>query len=350
VANVVITGGAGFLGSRLARELLAAGEAVIAGGPPRPLSRLTLTDQVPVPPGLAGDDRVRVAGGDLGELLAGPSPLRDAIAGADLVYHLAAAVSGECEADFGLGMRVNLHGTEALLEACRAAGTTPVVVFASSLAVFGTPAGQPGPGQPEHGAPAGHPAPGHAGDHILPDPQTSYGVQKLIGEHLVADYTRKGFLDGRSVRLMTVSVRPGRPNAAASGFLSGIIREPLAGQRAVCPVPPTTEVALSSPARTIAGLLCAASTPTAEWGGRGAVTLPALTVTVSGMVAALERVAGPEATALIDWVPDPEVTRMFASWPSRVDAARARRLGLDADPDFDSVIRAYLAESAGTPA
>jgi D-erythronate 2-dehydrogenase len=336
VANVVITGGAGFLGSRLARELLAAGQAVIAGGPPRPLSRLTLTDQAPVPAGLAGDDRVHVVAGDLGELLAGPSPLRDAIAGAELVFHLAAAVSGECEADFGLGMRVNLHGTQALLEACRAAGTAPVVVFASSLAVFGTPAGQPAPEQ--------------VGDHTLADPQTSYGVQKLIGEHLVADYTRKGFLDGRAVRLMTVSVRPGRPNAAASGFLSGIIREPLAGQRAVCPVPPATEVALSSPARAIAGLLCAASTPAAQWGGRGAVTLPALTVTVSGMVAALERVAGPQAAALIDWVLDPEVTRMFASWPSRIDAARARRLGLEADPDFDSVIRAYLADSTGTPA
>jgi D-erythronate 2-dehydrogenase len=167
-----------------------------------------------------------------------------------------------------------------------------------------------------------------------------------MSEYLLADYTRKGFLRGRALRLMTVSVRPGRPNAAASGFLSGIIREPLAGQRATCPVDPATEVALCSPAKAIAALLRAATSSDEAWGGRAAVTMPALTVTVAGMVEALARVAGPQASALIDWVPDPAVARMFATWPARIRADRAVRLGLTPDPDFDSVIRMHLAESA----
>jgi nucleoside-diphosphate-sugar epimerase len=183
-------------------------------------------------------------------------------------------------------------------------------------------------------------------DHTLPNPQTSYGVQKFIGEQLLADYTRKGFLRGRAIRLMTVCVRPGRPNAAASGFFSGIIREPLAGQRAVCPVDPRTEVALASPAKAIAGLLLAATSSDEAWGGRSAVNLPALTVTVADMVAALERVAGPAASGLIDWVPDPAVARMVTGWPARVSSQRAARLGLAPDPDIASVIGMHLAETA----
>jgi nucleoside-diphosphate-sugar epimerase len=192
---------------------------------------------------------------------------------------------------------------------------------------------------------ADHPLPAVVDDQTLPNPQSSYGVQKLIGEQLLADYTRKGFLRGRAVRLATVSVRPGRPNAAASGFLSGIIREPLGGRRAACPVAPETEAALISPGRAIAGLLCAATSSQESWGGRGAVTLPALTVTVADMVAALEEVAGPEVSALIDWVPDPAVARLVLSWPARVRATRAERLGLSPDPDFRSIIGSYLAES-----
>jgi nucleoside-diphosphate-sugar epimerase len=248
-----------------------------------------------------------------------------------VIFHLAAAVSGECETDFDLGIQANLRATEALLAAGRALGTRPVVVFASSLAVFGD--------APEH------PLPAVVDDHTLPAPQTSYGIQKVIGEQLLADYTRKGFLDGRAVRLVTVSVRPGRPNAAASGFLSGIIREPLAGQRAVCPVDPGTEVALASPAKAIAALRCAATSAEAAWGGRTAVTMPALTLTVADMAAALTRVAGPEVSALIDWVPDPAVIRIVTSWPARVLAERATRLGLSPDPDFDTVIRTHIAES-----
>ena len=329
--NVLITGGAGFLGARLARELLAAGTLTVAGQPERPLARLTLVDRVPVPADLATGERVTAIEGDLAGLLAPGGAARDALAAAGVVFHLAAAVSGECEADFDLGMRANLATTQKLLAVCRELATDPVLVFASSLAVFGDS--------------AEHPLPPVIDDHTLPTPQSSYGTQKLIGEHLVADYTRKGFLRGRAVRLMTVSVRPGRPNAAASGFLSGIIREPLAGQRAVCPVPAQTQAALASPARAIEGLLCAAAASGAAWGGHTAVTLPGLTVSVAGMVAALERVAGPGASALIDWAPDPAIERLVLSWPARVRADRARGLGLAPDPDFESIIRMHIAET-----
>jgi len=333
VADVVVTGGAGFLGARLARELLAAGSVDVAGGGERPLSRMRLLDLSPVPADLAADERVAFIRGDLGELLDPAGGGRDTLAGADVIFHLAAAVSGECEADFDLGIRANLRATESLLASCRALGTNPVVVFSSSLAVFG--------------ASREHPLPAVVDDHTLPNPQSSYGVQKVIGEHLLADYTRKGFLRGRAVRLATVSVRPGRPNAAASGFLSGIIREPLAGRRAACPVGAATEVALISPARAIEGLLRAATATEEAWGGRSAVTLPALTVTVADMVAALERAGGPEVTALIDWVPDPDVARLVTSWPARIRADRAERLGLAPDPGFGSIIGMYLAESRG---
>jgi D-erythronate 2-dehydrogenase len=310
--NVLITGGAGFLGARLAREILKAGELGLAGEEARPLARLTLLDHVPAPPDLAADPRVDVVTTDLGAGDEGKhlGSFREI----DVVFHLAAAVSGECEADFDLGMRANLRGTQNLLAACRAAGATPVVVYASSVAVFGA---------------------GAVADDTMPVPETSYGAQKVMGEYLLADYTRKGFLRGRALRLATISVRPGRPNAAASGFLSGIIREPLAGVRAVW---------LASPAKAIAGLLRAASATDAEWGGRTAVNLPALAVSVAEMVAALTRVAGPAAAELIDFVPDPDVQRMLANWPSRIVSARGARLGLTPDPDYDSIIRAHIAE------
>ncbi len=340
MVNVVITGGAGFLGSRLARELLAAGSLEVAGGEARPLSRVTLVDQAPVPPDLAADERVTAVRGDLAELLdpaaAGPDTL--AIGGigdiwdeAEVIFHLAAAVSGECEADFDLGIRANLRATEALLASCRALGTSPLVVFSSSLAVFG--------------GSADHPLPAVVDDQTLPNPQTSYGAQKVVGEQLLADYTRKGFLRGRALRLVTISVRPGLPNGAASGFMSGIIREPLAGQRATCPVAPDTEVALASPAKAIAGLRSAATASDQAWGGRSAVNLPALTVSLADMADALGRIAGPQVSALIDWAPDAGIARMVASWPARVRADRAARLGLTPDPDFDSIIRMHLAES-----
>jgi len=334
MVNVLVTGGAGFLGSRLARDLLATGSLEVTGGGAQPLDRLTIADQAPVPADLAADPRVTAVQGDLGDLLSpptGPPGGRRVLAGIDVVFHLAAAVSGECEADFDLGIRANLRATEAVLAACRALGTGPLVVFASSLAAFGDS--------------RDHRLPAVVGDQTLPNPQTSYGVQKVIGEQLVADYTRKGFLRGRALRLMTVCVRPGRPNAAASGFLSSIIREPLAGERAVCPVGPQTAAALASPAKTIQGLRCAAAADDESWGGRSAVTLPALTVTVEAMVAALAQVAGPKAPALIDWIPDPAIDRMMSGWAARVQSDRAERLGLAPDPDFASIIEMHLAET-----
>ena len=328
MTNVVVTGGAGFLGARLARQLLSVGSLEVGGSEPRPLSRVTIVDRASSPPDLSADKRVAVVRGDLDNLL-DPGGC-DALAGADVIFHLAAAVSAECEADFDLGMRANLRATERLLARCRELATNPVVVFASSVAVFG--------------ASAEHPLPAVVDDHTMPNPQSSYGVQKVIGEQLLADYTRKGFVRGRTVRLMTVTVRPGRPNAAASSFLSAIIREPLAGRRAICPVSPTTEVALASPARAISGLLCAATSSDQAWGGRTAVNLPALTVTVAQMAAALERAAGPHASALIDWVPDPAVAAIVTSWPARFRTDRAARLGLAPDPDFDSIIKMHIAE------
>jgi nucleoside-diphosphate-sugar epimerase len=328
----VVTGGAGFLGSRLARELLAAGSLSVDGGPAASLSALTLIDRAPVPADLDSDPRVTTVRGDLPDLLdpalGGPGQLADA----DVIFHLAAAVSAECEADFDLGMRANLRATEHLLASCRKAGTSPVVVFSSSVAAFG--------GSDDH------PLPAIVDDQTMPNPQSSYGIQKVIGEQLVADYTRKGFLRGRTVRLMTVVVRPGKPNAAASGFLSSIVREPLQGQRAVCPVNPRTKVALASPARAIEGLLCAAAASGLDW-GRTAVNLPALTVTVAEMVAALERVAGRNAAALIDWEPDPAIAKIVTSWPAAIRADRAARLGLAPDPDFDSVLALHVTEAAG---
>ncbi|MBN8755113.1 MULTISPECIES: D-erythronate dehydrogenase [Variovorax] len=326
--NILITGGCGFLGARLARTLLAGGNLALAGGAAQPVSRITLADRVPPPADLAADARVQFVQGDLLEQLAsGALPIADT----QLVFHLAAAVSGECEADFDLGMRSNLDATRGLLEAARRAGHAPVFVFSSSVAVFGD--------SPEQRLPA------VIEDTTLPTPQNSYGIQKFIGEQLVADFTRKGFVQGRNVRLMTVSVRPGKPNGAASSFLSGMLREPLAGERARCPVSPETPVALASPGNTVAGIVRAATAGAAEWGARTAINLPALTTTVREMAQALERIAGKDATALIDWAPDAAVAKIVTSWPSRIHAARAEALGLKADASFDAILRDYVREN-----
>ena len=313
--NIVITGGAGFLGVRLARTLLAQSALSLAGQAPAPISRILLVDRAQPPADLLADGRVATQVGDLNDLLQ-PRPTGTPAVPADtqLVFHLAAAVSGECEADFDLGMRSNLDATRALLEACRALKTMPTLVFASSLAVFGKAPGQPLPEVIE--------------DHTLPTPQSSYGIQKFIGEQLVADYARKGFVRGRNVRLMTVSVRPGKPNGAASSFLSGMIREPLAGQRATCPVPAHVAVALSSPGRTIEGLIRAAQASDAEWGPLTAMNLPALRTRVGEMASALGRVAGSAATDLLDWTPDPAIERVVGTWPGAIASTRARAMGL----------------------
>lgn len=320
--RIAVTGGAGFLGTALARRLLASDVVSIGGAPARPIERLVVLDIAAPPADVAGDPRVGVVTGDLADTAA-------ALDEVDLVCHLAGVVSAAAEADFDLGMRTNLDALRIVLERCRRRPVPVVMVFTSSLAVFGSD-------------PAIGPI-GDVDDDTVPRPQSSYGVQKLIGEQLVADYTRKGFVRGRSVRLMTVAVRPGRPNAAASSFLSSMIREPLAGVRARCPVPPDTAVALSSPSRTLEGILVAASVDDAPWGSRTAMNLPALTTSPLHMAQALDRVGGAGTSDLIDWQADRAICAIVGSWPARFHTPRAERLGLLADTSFDDVIRQYLA-------
>ena len=324
--QILITGGAGFLGTRLAQAILKRPQ--LMGRSP---SLLVLTDQVQPVASLVQDPRVQVLFGSLID----QCPVF-ADQQFDLVFHLAAAVSAECEADFDLGLRSNLDTSRALLEALRAAGNRPRFVFASSAAVFGSDPGLP--------------MPAIIRDDTLPTPQTSYGIQKFICEQLVADYTRKRFIDGRSARLMTVTVRPGRPNGAASGFLSTIVREPLQGRDAVCPVPPETLAVVASPGNTIEGLIALAEAEPGVLGGRIAMNLPALTVRVSEILDALEAVAGKAAPERVRFEPDPAIAVIVAGWPSAFDNTRALRLGLKPDPDITSIIRQFVNDYAIAPA
>ena len=322
--KILITGGTGFVGSRLARELLKRGSLNGAR-----IDRLVLADQFPAPEAAADvvrDARVEVR---VGPLLAQCEAFRkDRFDG---VFHLASAVSGECEADFELGLRSNLDSTRALLDALRAAGNTPRFVFSSSVAVFG----------PD----ASNPMPPLVRDDTLPTPQTSYGTHKLVCEHLVADYTRKGFIDGRSARLMTVTVRPGKPNGAASSFFSGIIREPLAGQPAILPVDPSVSHPVSSPARTVEGLIAVFEASQEAMGGRAGLNLPSLNVTVAQMLEALESVAGKATRALVKAQPDPTIQRIVAGWSKGAVAARAEALGLKPEREFADIILQYIADN-----
>jgi nucleoside-diphosphate-sugar epimerase len=323
--RVIVTGGAGFIGTLLARRLLAA-PVTVGDGEPALVHELVLADLAAPPPDVAADSRVRAVTGDL-------ATVTGELGEADAIFHLAGVVSGAAEADFDLGMRGNVDGTRAILQHAREHRTPPVLVFSSSLAVFGADPARP--------ADAGGPA-GSVGDDTLPRPQSSYGIQKFIGEQLVADYTRKGFVRGRSVRLMTVAVRPGKPNAAASSFVSGIIREPLAGVRATCPVPPDTPIALSSPRRTLQGILRAAAVSDAAWGSRTAMNLPALATTPRAMADAMDRVVGYAASDLIDWTDDPVIGAIVRSWPAQVETPRADALGLRPEASFDDIVREYL--------
>lgn len=327
--NLLITGAGGFVGARLARTLLERG--TLAG---QAIERLVLSDQAAPPADLLTDARVSAR---VGPLLAQCAALADeAFEG---VFHLASAVSGECEADFDLGMRSNLDSTRALLEALRMRqqrhGQVTRLVLSSSVAVFG-----PDPSVP---------MPPVVADDTLPAPQTSYGMQKLVCEHLLADYTRKGFVDGRAARLMTVTVRPGRPNGAASSFFSGIIREPLAGVEAVCPVSADVRHPVSSPASAVAGLIAVYESGREAFGGRLALNLPALNVSVGEMLAALEQVAGPAVRARVRFERDARIAGIVANWPTGASAARAARLGLQADASFAGIVRQYIDDCRQRP-
>ncbi len=324
--NILITGGAGFLGSKLAKTLLDAGSLSN-----RPIGSLVLTDRVEQgDPAISSDPRVTTHTGDLLETL--PVLFDTPFYPFDAVFHLASAVSGECEADFSLGLRANLATTEHLLEYLRRQaeqqGIVAQLFFASSVAVFGGDAGVP--------------MPAIITDGTLAVPQSSYGIHKFICEQLIADYTRKGFIDGRAARLMTVSVRPGRPNGAASSFLSGMIREPLAGEPAVCPVHPQTQVALSSPDNTTKGILTVMQASRENLQGRTAINLPALTVSIAQMQQALIDIAGTATADLIRVEPDDTIARIVGGWPSRFECERAAALGLTPDPSYDSVIQQYI--------
>jgi nucleoside-diphosphate-sugar epimerase len=304
------------IGRKLAERL--ARDAMLS----RPISHVTLADLTEPLPLQAGFG-VRATVADLTDPSAAPELVSDR---PDVVFHLAAVVSGEAEADFDKGYRVNVDGTRQLLEAVRSVGSGyhPKLVFSSSIAVFGPP------------------FPEVIGDDHLAAPLTSYGTQKAIAELLVSDYTRRGFLDGISIRLPTICVRPGKPNRAASGFFSSIIREPLTGREAVLPVPDEVRHWFASPRAAVGFLVHAAGVDGEVLGDRRALTMPGVSATVGEMIESLQRIAGIGAVELIRRVPDEATMRIVASWPGRFDTRRARELGFEAEADFDEIIRAYV--------
>jgi D-erythronate 2-dehydrogenase len=321
--RVVITGGAGFLGSRLARSILERGQLTDASGARRTVEKLVLID---VAPASVTDPRVEIVTGDLAD----PALIERAIApDTDSVFHLAAVVSGQAEAEFDIGMRVNLDATRALLERCRKLARPPKFVFTSSLAVFGG---------------------------VLPDPvrddspitpQTSYGAQKATGELMVYDMTRRGFIDGRSLRLPTVTVRPGKPNRAASSFASGVIREPLSDVDTVCPVLPTAAMWVISPRSVVANLITGHEVAATEFAKAGfahtrSVNVPGLRVGVGEMIEALKSVAGERVASRVKWTLDPVIDRIVATWPANFAPLLGPALGMRADPDFESIVRQYI--------
>jgi nucleoside-diphosphate-sugar epimerase len=319
--RVLITGAAGMIGRKLVARL--AEDKTLRG---KTITALDLHDIVaPHAPAMAGVE-IATHTGDLSEAgaaarLVAPRP--------DVVFHLAGIVSGEAEANFDLGYRVNLDGTRALFDAVRLSGHVPRIVFTSSIAVFGAPFPEVIP------------------DDFHPTPLTSYGTQKLICEALLADYTRRGFFDGIGIRLPTICVRPGKPNKAASGFFSGIIREPLKGEAAVLPVPRSVVHTHASPRSAVGFLIHAAEIDGPAVGPRRNLTMPGVAVSVAQQIEALGRTAGPKALGLIRDEPDEAIWNIVKNWPSRFDARRARELGFAAEADFDAVIRAYIEDEMG---
>ena len=314
--KVLVTGAAGMLGRKFCQELAA--KAEIAG---RKVESLTMVDIVDSPPIVASPFPVRSVACDLGSAGVAEQLVTDH---PDLILHTAAVVSGEAETDFDKGYRINVDGTRYLFEAIRKAGHQPRVVFTSSIAVFGAP------------------FPEIIGEEFFSTPLTSYGTQKAIGELLLSDYTRKGFFDGIGIRLPTICVRPGKPNRAASGFFSGIIREPLNGQEAILPVPDTVRHWFTSPRSAVRFFFRAAEIDGAFVGARRNLSMPGLSATIGEMIESLERCAGPERVKLIRREPDPTIMRIVDAWARNLDASRARALGFKAETNFDEIIRAHI--------
>ncbi len=318
--KVLVTGAAGFLGSRVIKALLSP-----AGGAPE-VSRIVAADIVACP---IADARVDSRIGTIVQ----PEFIRSIVEpDIDVVIHLAAVLSGQSEAELDVGMQVNVDATRNLLDACRGLRRAPRFVFASTVAGFGEELPDPVP------------------EGSVLQPQSSYGTAKAISELLVREYTRRGILDGIIGRLPTVTVRAGVPSSALSSFVSGIIREPLAGIDAVCPVPPDTRIWITSPGAVTGNLLHAARLPASALDGRIAVNLPGLSVTPAQMLASLERAGGAAARARVRCELDPRVARVFSTWPGALDDRRARRLGFGSDRDFDEVVRQYIGEQTRQPA
>jgi nucleoside-diphosphate-sugar epimerase len=321
--HILITGAAGMIGRKLTARLV--GDRSLNG---RPLEKLTLVDVVapPKPEGFAG--KVETAASDIAD----DKAARAAVAGRpDVIFHLAGVVSAEAELDFDKGVRVNLDGSRALFEAVRAVGDgyRPRLVFSSSIAVFGAP------------FPAAIP------DDFHLTPLTSYGTQKAMTELFLADYTRRGFIDGVGIRLPSIVVRPGRPNKAASGFFSSIIREPLAGEEAALPVEESVLHWHASPRAAVGFLIHAAGLPAEKLGPRINLTMPGVCCTVGEQIAALRRIAGDKVAGRIRRAPDPLVAGIVAGWPSRFDPVRALALGFKAEASFDDIIRAHIEDELG---
>jgi len=315
--KIVITGGGGFIGFKLAKALLARGTLAA-----EKIARLTLVDQA-FPAELPEDPRLETLAGDISD----PSFAARAIEpDTASIFHLAAVVSGAAEADFDLGMRVNLKGMQNVLDQARRCARPPRLVFASSVAAFG--------GQLPH----------VLDDSTTPAPQTSYGSQKVIGEYLVSDFSRKGYVDGRSLRLPTIVVRPGKANAAASSFASAAVREPLAGVAYECPLPPETGVWLLSPRRVVEAFIHAHDLPASRWGSNRVVNLPGITVTVAEMIAAMGKIAGSHVAERVSWKLDARIDAIVKTWPVRFATPRALAMGFKADPGIDAVIRDYIAD------
>jgi len=321
--HILITGAAGMIGRKLTARLVKDG--ALNG---KPVEKLTLVDMSAPQRPEKFSGKVEAAAADIAD----PAAARAALAARpDAIFHLAAIVSGEAELDFEKGTRVNLDGSRALIEAVRAIGSgyRPRLVFTSSIAVFGAP------------------FPGSIPDDFHLTPLTSYGTQKAIVELLLADYTRRGFLDGIGIRLPSIVVRPGRPNKAASGFFSSIIREPLAGAEAVLPVADSVLHWHASPRAAVGFLVHAAGVEAAKLGPRVNLTMPGVCCTVAEQIAALRRVAGDKVAARIRREPDPLVARIVAGWPSRFDPARALALGFKSEASFDEIIRVHIEDELG---